>query len=185
MAAPAPDRPPHDAGEGVVALGRIVDAWGLRGWIKVEPYGAADDTVLTRARRWHVRRAAATAHPGVERWLELERARRHTATVVAKPVGIDDRDGALALKGAEVGVRRADFPPLDDDEFYWVDLIGCSVSNPAGEALGRVVSIDDHGAHPILETDAGVLVPFVDAYLVEVAPAEGRVVVDWQADWSR
>jgi ribosomal 30S subunit maturation factor RimM len=45
--------------------------------------------------------------------------------------------------------------------------------------------VDDHGAHPILETDTGHLIPFVDAYVVDAVPAEGRIVVDWQADWSR
>jgi 16S rRNA processing protein RimM len=82
-------------------------------------------------------------------------------------------------------VRRCDFPALPQGQFYWVDLIGCEMSNPAGEALGRVTAIDDHGAHPIIETDAGLLIPYVDAYLVEVVPDEGRIVVDWQADWSR
>ncbi|HYF58068.1 MAG TPA: ribosome maturation factor RimM [Burkholderiaceae bacterium] len=177
MSGPDPQR--------TIALGRVVDAWGVRGWVKVEPYGAADDTVLTSARRWHVRRPVSPAHAPIDLWIDLERARRHASTVVAKPLGIDDRDAALALKGAEVGVRRADFPPLPDDEVYWVDLVGCAVTNPAGDALGRVVAVDDHGAHPILETDAGLLIPFVDAYVVEVEPAEDRIVVDWQADWSR
>jgi ribosomal 30S subunit maturation factor RimM len=45
--------------------------------------------------------------------------------------------------------------------------------------------MDDHGAHPILQTDTGVMVPFVDAYLIEVEPAQRRIVVDWQADWGR
>jgi 16S rRNA processing protein RimM len=168
-----------------VPLGRVIDAWGLEGWVKVEPFAGAADSALTRAPRWHVVRPASPAHPAIDRWLVIQKARSHGATIVAKPEGCEDRDAALALKGAQVQVRRADFPRLRKDEFYWIDLIGCAVANPAGEALGRVVSVDDHGAHPILETDAGLLIPFVDAYVVEVAPADGRIVVDWQADWSR
>jgi 16S rRNA processing protein RimM len=168
-----------------IALGRVVDAWGVRGWVKVEPYADATDTALTRAPRWHVVRAASPAHPAVDRWLEIERARRHASTVVAKPVGCDDRDAALALRGAEVGVRREDFPALRDGEFYWVDLVGCAVTNPDGEALGTVTAVDDHGAHAILSTDAGLLIPFVDAYVIAAVPAERRIVVDWRADWSR
>ncbi len=174
---PDPDR--------TVPLGRVIDAWGVRGWVKVEPYADAGDTALTRAPRWHLTRTASPAAPAIERWEPIERARRHGATVVAKPEGCIDRTTALALKGAEVGVRRADFPPLRDGEFYWIDLLGCAVSNPAGESLGIVESVDDHGAHPILSTDAGLLIPFVDAYVIDAVPAEGRIVVDWQADWSR
>ena len=168
-----------------LALGRVVDAWGVRGWLKVEPFASASDTTLTRAPRWHVVRSASAAHPSIDRWLVIERARRHGATVVAKPQGCDDRNAALALKGAEVGVLRADFPPLADGEFYWVDLVGCAVVNAEGEALGTVTAVDDHGAHAILETDAGMLIPFVDAYIVEAVPAQRRIVADWHADWSR
>jgi 16S rRNA processing protein RimM len=176
LAAPDPDRK--------VALGRIIDAWGVRGWVKVEPYAGAENTALTRAPRWHLSRSPSPAHAAVDRWLVVERARRHGATVVAKPEGIEGRDAALALKGAEVGVRRGDFPALPDGEYYWVDLVGCEVVNGSGDALGTVVSVDDHGAHPIISTDAGHLIPFVDAYVVDVVPSEGRIVVDWQADWS-
>lgn len=182
---PEPVPPAGPGAEQTIALGRVIDAWGVRGWIKVEPYASALDTALTRAPEWHVERPASPAHPAIDRWLPIERARRHGATVVAKPRGAEDRDDALAFKGAEVGVRRADFPPLRDDEIYWVDLVGCAVTNPQGQSLGRVVSVDDHGAHPILETDAGLLIPFVEAYIVETVPAEGRIVVDWQADWAR
>jgi 16S rRNA processing protein RimM len=172
----------------VVALGRIIDAWGVKGWLKVEPFSQASDTTLVRAPHWHLSRSQssrsqAPALPAIQ--VEIERARRHGATVVAKCAGIEDREAALALKGAEVGVRRADFPALPDGEYYWLDLIGCALINVQGASLGTVTAMDDHGAHPLLQTDLGVMVPFVDAYLVEVAPPERRIVVDWQADWSR
>jgi 16S rRNA processing protein RimM len=168
-----------------VSLGRVVDAWGVQGWVKVEPFAGAGDTALVRAPAWHLSRAPSPAHPPIDRWAPVERARRHSGTVVARLEGCAGRDDALALKGVEVGVRRADFPPLPDGEYYWIDMVGCAVTNPAGETLGTVTAVDDHGAHPILETDAGLLIPFVDAYVVELDPANGRIVVDWQADWAR
>ncbi len=178
--------PPESRERGLpLPLGRVVDAWGVRGWVKVEPFAGADETTLIRAPRWHVARAGSPARPAVDRWLRIDRARRHAATVVAKPEDCDDRDAALSLKGAEVGVLREDFPALPEGEYYWIDLVGCGVSNPAGESLGMVSSVDDHGAHAILQTDAGHLIPFVDAYLVEVDLAGRRIVVDWQSDWSR
>jgi 16S rRNA processing protein RimM len=168
-----------------VALGRVLGPWGLRGWIRIEPYGGARDSALLTARRWHLARPAAPAAPPIDRWIDVERARTHGATVVAKPAGSDDREAALALKGAQIAVPRADFPALADDAYYWIDLIGCAVRNPDGEPLGTVVSVDDHGAHAILATDAGVMIPFVDAYVLEVDPAARRIVADWQHDWSR
>lgn len=176
----------HSDPDAVIALGRIIDAWGVRGWVKVEPFAQASDTTLTRAPRWHLmRKAAIAADEPLDRWVKIERARRHSAGVVAKFHGCDDRDAALALRGSEVCVKRSDFPALPDGEFYWIDLIGCALTNVEGESLGNVIAMDDHGAHPILQTDTGVMVPFVDAYLIEVDLAQRRIVVDWQADWGR
>ena len=59
--------------------------------------------------------------------------------VVASLMGVADRSAAEALKGATVRIRRAHFPPLQDNEFYWIDLIGHAVDNLRGESLGQVV----------------------------------------------
>ena len=167
----------------LIALGRVIDAWGVKGWVKVEPYAQGSDTALTRSRQWHLARSQGVAVAPIDRWVTLERARRHSLTVVAKPLDCADREAALALKGAEVSVRRSDFPPLQGDEVYWVDLLGCELSNREGQSLGCVVAVDDHGAHPILKSDTGTMIPFVEAYVLEVLPEEGRIVVDWQTDW--
>jgi 16S rRNA processing protein RimM len=158
-------------------VGRVADAYGVRGWVKVEPYNDPQASVLRTSRRWWL----ATRGP-----LVIEGARVHGATIVAKAEGCDDRDAALALKGGEVCVRRADFPGSDEGEYYWVDLVGCRVSNPAGDDLGTVSSVEDYGAHPVLVTDdaAGVrrLIPFVAAHLVSVDPAARAIVADWAAE---
>ena len=43
--------------------------------------------------------------------------------------------------------------------------------------------MDDHGAQSVLRLDNGILIPFVPAHVLEVQPAEKRIVVDWSADW--
>ena len=97
------------------------------------------------------------------------------------------REVAEALRGCEVAVSRADFPPAGRDEFYWVDLIGCQVSTPEGVALGVVDAVDDHGAHPLLRLRADDgrerLIPFVDAHVPVVDVAGRRIVADWDPDF--
>lgn len=171
----------HDASaESRVALGRIADAYGLAGWVKILPFGASEDSVLLSARDWQLVRHGPAP---LDRRITVERAREHAGAIVAKPLGCDDRDAALALKGAEVRVRRSDFPAPADGEYYWVDLIGCEVTNPDGVALGRVVSVDDHGAHAILQLDTGTLIPFVSVYILSVDTGQRAIVADWQADY--
>ena len=97
------------------------------------------------------------------------------------------RDSAEALRGYAVWVSRADFPEPDDDEFYWVDLIGATVVNEQQETLGTVGGLIDNGAHQILrvvgEGEVERLVPFVEVYVKSVDVAGKRIVVDWGLDY--
>lgn len=186
------------------AVGRIQDAWGIRGWLKLVPYGDPRQSVLLHARRWWLRpvaqQGAAVVRPGDRspspslRAMTVRQARTHAATIVAQLEEVPDRNAAEALRGQEVLVSRADFPATDPDEYYWVDLVGCMVVNREGVALGEVLAVDDHGAHALLrvrppqpETGAerGVdfLLPFVAAHVDRVDLQARRIDVDWQADY--
>lgn len=126
-------------------------------------------------------------------WHDVERlqAKLHGGDVVAQCMGIADRNAAEALKGATVHIRRAHFPSLDNDEFYWVDLIGLQVENLQGERLGQVAELMDNGAHPILKITSGEgaegaverLIPFVDQFVQSVSLEDRRIVVDWGVDF--
>lgn len=173
------DAAPADAPADLVAIGRVLDAYGVRGWVKVEPYNAPEDSVLRACRRWWLPDGRSVA---------IERARQHGATIACKPAGSNDRDDALAYKGQEIRASRAEFPPAAPGEYYWVDLVGCRVSNREGVELGVVAAVVDHGAHPILVLDAGDgeqqrLIPFVDAYVDAVDLDARRIVADWQPDY--
>ncbi|SDV50898.1 ribosome maturation factor RimM [Chitinasiproducens palmae] len=178
---------PHAAGEppaDLIEVGVILQAYGVRGQVKVVPHGQGGDALLNARTWWIDRHGALSVVSGV-------RARLHSGSVVAGWAGCDDRDAAEALRGARIKVRRGDFPTLPDGEFYWVDLIGITVSNPSGDVLGTVVDLVDNGAHSVLRVvapgtgDDAVerLIPFVDAYLVEVDVPGRRIVVDWQLDY--
>ncbi|UZG45546.1 ribosome maturation factor RimM [Caldimonas thermodepolymerans] len=182
---------PDDA----VEVGRVIDAWGVKGWIKVQPY-SADPQALFSSRRWFLQppdspnpRAAAAGL----RWpllLRITQARDHGDVIVAAAREVPDRTAAEALKGARVHVPRSSFPTADPEEYYWVDLIGLEVVNRQGERLGTVADLMDTGAHAILRVvdEAGGkpaerLIPFVGAYVDEVDQGARRITVDWGLDY--
>jgi 16S rRNA processing protein RimM len=178
VAAAEPTPWPADA----VEVARVAGAWGVKGWVKVQPV-ADDPQALLHARHWHLQagdRAIA---------LTIIEARRHGAAVIASARELTDRDGAEALRGTRVFVSRASFPALGADEFYWRDLIGLAVVNREGIALGTVVGLLDTGAHSVLrvqpvQADAGErLIPFVGAYVDAVKLPARRIDVDWQPDY--
>ena len=186
---------PDDALE----VGRIGDAWGLKGWFKVQPYATPAEALLA-ARLWHLQpaepgpalRRAGAGIPGV---LEIREVREHGEGLVAAAGGIDDRNGAEALRGARIFIARASFPEPGADEFYWADLIGLAVVNRGGVVLGTVAGLIETGPHSVLRVqpdgagqaaDASAderLIPFVSAYVDTVDLTGRRITVDWGLDY--
>ena len=180
--------------EDAVEVGRILDAWGIKGWIKVQPY-SSDPQALFSSRRWFLQPpdAPRASKPGtvLPRLLKITDAKDHGDRVVATAQEVPDRSAAEALKGARVFVSRASFPSAEADEFYWVDLIGLDVVNRQGERLGAVADLLDTGAHAVLRVvdDSGSsepverLIPFVGAYVDQVDQSARRITVDWGLDY--
>jgi 16S rRNA processing protein RimM len=182
--------------EDAVEVGRIVDAWGIKGWLRVQPF-ASDPQALFSSRRWFVK---PPEESGVKRpagpsgnfpsLLNVTQAKEHGDGVVALVQGVESRNDAEALRGARVFVGRSSFPTAGADEFYWVDLIGLAVVNRQGEALGSVVGLLDTGPHSVLRVAAAGrpeseerLIPFVASYVDDVSLEAKRIVVDWGLDY--
>lgn len=156
--------------------------FGVHGWVKVRPFTAAPDGLLDY-RSWWLRRS------GERDWAERRvlKGRMHGAALLVEIEGIETRDAALTIKGADVGVPRAALPAPGPGEIYWSDLAGLAVVNRTGVMLGRVAGVDDNGAHPVLrvgnEGRAERLIPFVAAWVDRVDLVAGRIEVDWEADY--
>ncbi|NDP43189.1 MAG: ribosome maturation factor RimM [Aromatoleum sp.] len=177
--------PAVKAPDDLVVMGHVVAPYGVRGWVKVRPFTEAQDTLLGFA-TWWVRPVRGTA------WQPLLRlgARVHSDTLVAQLGGVDNREAALALKGWDIAVPRAEMPAPGGDEIYWADLVGLDVVNREGVALGRVSGVTEHGAHPLLkvarpigEAGAERLIPYVPVHVDGVDLPARRIDVDWGAEF--
>ncbi len=189
----APDDAPALPGD-AVEVGRVIGAWGVKGGIKVKPF-AADPQALFSSKRWYLQPPETVMPQGnrasrpLPPLLRVVQAREHGDGVVATVQDIDDRDAAQALAGARVFVPRASFPTPDEDEFYWVDLIGLAVANRAGVELGTVTGLIETGPHCVLRVQAAGadaperLIPFVAAYVDAVDLPGRRIAVDWDAEY--
>ncbi|HEX4825693.1 MAG TPA: ribosome maturation factor RimM [Candidatus Polarisedimenticolaceae bacterium] len=151
-------------------LGRISGHRGLRGEVTLK-------VVSGRAERWvHLHRALVGG--GVR---AIASARAYRDRLVLKFQGVDDANGAEALRGAEVSVPASDLPALPEGEFWAQQLIGLSVVETGGGALGLVEDIVETGGTDLLlvrETNGDeILVPLASAIVRAVDTAGGRIEV--------
>jgi 16S rRNA processing protein RimM len=165
----------------LVQVGRILDAWGVKGWFKVQAYSNQADALFA-AKQWFLKSPG--PKPG-QQVLKILSVREHGEGIVASAEGVTDRNGAEALRGWELWVSRADFPRTGDDEYYWIDLIGLDVVNREGLALGRVVGLIETGPHAVLRIlpPGETLIPFVEAFVDDVSLEAKQIRVDWGADF--
>ena len=173
-----------------VEVGRVADAWGVQGWFKVISHSAQPEALFS-SKRWYLLPTERGPKPfdGVG-LMAIREAKDHSGTVVARCHDITDRDAAQALKGSRIFVARSSFPTAATDEFYWVDLIGLSVVNREGVALGVVRDLVSTGPQTVLvieytqdDTAREILIPFVSVYVDDVDMAQRRILVDWQPDY--
>jgi 16S rRNA processing protein RimM len=173
-----------------IEVGRIADAWGIKGWFKVLPH-SADPEALFSSKCWFLlpSEKGAKTFSGVVSLAIIE-AKVHSDTVVACARDVIDRTAAEALRGSRIFVSRASFPIAEKDEYYWVDLIGLDVVNRQGLSLGRVRELLSTGAQTVLVLDYDQddkvcerMIPFVSVYIDDVDLPGRRILVDWQADF--
>ena len=162
-----------------ILLGRVAGAFGVRGELKLVSW-TEPRSALFRYQPWILRAGDA------ERELDGARGRETGKGIVATFPGVDDRNAAEALIGAEIWVPRERLPAPAPGEYYWVDLEGLAVQTVDGVPLGTVSHLFDTGANPVMVVagDRQRLIPFLtDHYVTSVDFDAGRVVVDWDPDF--
>jgi len=164
----------------LVVMAKVLGPFGVRGWIKVQPYTEEPDSLAGYATWW--------LRHGEAEWqeVELEESERHAGQMVARMRGCNSREDAARYSGAQIAVARDAMPQADEGEFYRDDLVGLKVVNLAGENLGTVTEIFENGAHPVLRVawqDGERLLPFIPQVLGSIDLQAGEIRVDWGADW--
>ena len=189
-----PGLEPSGLPDDAVEVGRILDAWGVKGWVKILAHSASSEALFSSG-RWYLQVPDPKHRPGFDVFsgtvaLSVSEAKNHSGAVVAKFDAIDDRTPAEALRGARIFLPRSSFPKAGKDEYYWVDLLGLKVVNREAVELGCVRDLMATGPHSVLcveySEDGQTLermIPFVAAYVDGVDLPGKTITVDWQPDY--
>jgi 16S rRNA processing protein RimM len=160
------DASPYDTRAGIV-----VGAHGVQGTLKVKPITTTSSGLFT---------PSLGNQKEMSIWLGSSRALGRIVSVVSakrqepkglflvRLAGIDDRTTAEALVGQSIYGKSGQREPLSQDEYFVDDLIGLSVIDKSGQELGHLAVIHSGVAHDIYETDRGLLIPAVKAFIDQV-----------------
>ncbi|SEQ75675.1 16S rRNA processing protein RimM [Rosenbergiella nectarea] len=165
-----------------LVLGKLGAPYGIRGWLKVFSSTENAESIFDY-QPWFIQ------HAGKWQLVELESWRHHNQDLIIKVKGIDDRDAAAQLTNAEISVNAADLPALDNDDYYWKDLMGCKVVNLQGYEMGKVIDLMETGSNDVLVVKANLkdafgakerLIPFLDEQVIRKVDLDTSTIeVDW------
>jgi 16S rRNA processing protein RimM len=160
----------------LIHVGFVGAPFGVRGWVKLRSHTNPPERLLDH-------RCLQIGRDGA--WVEyrIEERGRSGGVPTAKLSGVEDRDQAAALRGAQISVPRAELPQRDAKDFYRTDLIGCVVVNLDGVGLGVVQHFVETAAQALMVVrgEREYWVPAVPRHLRRVDLAGRRIVVDWDA----
>ena len=148
--------------EQLTCIGKVAQAHGVKGELKVVPltdtpayYEGSQSVILETSQGLREFRVHGMRSAGKYWVMTLE--------------GLDDRGTAEGYSGALVLLQDTQLRPLEPDEYFQHQLMGCEVETVAGKALGKVRGIMETGANDVLVVgEESLMVPMLASVVIEV-----------------
>lgn len=158
----------------LIPVGAIAGSYGVRGELRIKSYCAIPEDIETYS--------PLTSQDGAQRYA-LALLHPIKNGFAARIADVATKEDADALRGTVLFTHRDNLPSLPDDEFYHADLIGLAVFDTGGTLLGKVKTVQNHGADDLLELQlaggsATVFLPFTKAAVPTVDLAAARLIAD-------
>ena len=155
-------------------FGQIVNTFGIKGFVKIYPY--VDDI-----KRFDKLKNVYVISKKEEKLLEIEEVKYQKNMVLAKFKGIDNVETAEKLRQSYVEIDRKDAIPLEEGQYFIVDLLGLEVYSDDGRLLGKLNDIFNTGSNDIYEVkdELGkqILLPGIPEVIKEVDLDNGKIIV--------
>lgn len=154
-----------------IVIGKIIAPLGTRGEVKM--------ILLTEfPERFRAGQELTLRLPtGESKPVKVHAERLHKEGLALKLDGIDSRDEAEAVRGAEFTIDVDEVHQLPSDEFYMFDLIGLHVVTDDGRECGDVTEIVQGGGNDVYVTSTGLCIPALKSVVANVDLGEGVMVI--------
>jgi 16S rRNA processing protein RimM len=158
--------------EGLIAIGRIVKAFGVHGDVVVKSMTDDPERFTETHRVFLGRYGDAIAGTGsVVEETTIESVQIDGRGVRLHLASVPDRTAAEKSVGLLVMIPNEERLPLEDGRYYVDDLIGLSVVSPTGERLGTLADVMRYPAHDVYvihDNGTDFMVPAVKEFIKAV-----------------
>jgi 16S rRNA processing protein RimM len=162
-----------------IIIGKITGHFGVKGWVKLQSWTEPREKIVDY-HPWLLQEGG-----GWREW-EAAEGRVHGKTVIARLQGVNSREQAESLMGANIAVRREQLPPVKPGEYYWADLVGLQVRLTDGRTLGTVKDLLATGANDVVVVEGAreYLIPFIRGQVIKDVDLDAQLMrVDWDPDF--
>ena len=156
-------------------MGKVLVPYGVNGWVKIYSFTEKLESFLTYKKLY--------LSKDQKNWLEIKikEIKLHGKTIIAKFSEIADRTQAETYKNYLIGVPKDYLPQLNDNQYYWNDLIGLEVLNLQDVSFGLVDTYIETGANDVIvvKGDKERLIPYTPMTVLKVDTIKNKIIVDW------
>lgn len=163
----------------VVVVGSIGAPYGVKGWLKINSYTQPKKNIFSY-KHWLLQFS--------QRWQAIE-VHDHFIRqnmLAIKIEACSTREQAKNYTHAKIGVYRAYFPKLEENEYYWSDLEGLTVVNQQGIILGNVKYLFETGSNDVMVVQGNkeYFIPYIPGtYVLAVKLSKNQIEVNWDPDF--
>ncbi len=156
----------------LICIAKITGTHGVHGLLKVKSFTENVETLL-QAKNLYDKTGNKT--------FKLNDIKSHKDGFLCKIDGIENPEDGVLLRGQELYIDRDTLPEPDEDEFYYVDLIGLDAKLVNGDIAGKILAVQNHGAGDMLEIKPdgakSFFVPFTEQNVPEVKMKDKYVTI--------
>lgn len=158
-------------------VGKIVNTHSLKGEVKVisstdfeeQRFEKGAELLITRGNQ-------------VVKEVTVESYRTHKNNLLVKFVGIDSIEEAEKLKNLQIKIDSENIGELEENEFYFHEIIGCEVFDENGKSLGEISEILTPGANDVwvIKSQNGkeILIPYIEDVVKKIDVENKKIDIE-------
>ena len=117
---------------------------------------------------------------GVSESVKIKSLKKLNKYALVSFCGINDPETALKYRGAILGTDKSLLPVLQEEEYFYEQLIGLTVCTTEGNVIGQVSEIFETGSNDVYVVkgpDREYLIPAIHDVIKEISLEEGRIII--------